>query len=75
MVTHATATHRMRRPRPDLGALPPPLRGRVGEGGGCWIQNPMCTPLPVPPPQGGRERCGTAAPSGNARNRTQRGRT
>src|SRR5438132_5152860 len=22
--------------------------------------HPCCTPLPVPPPQGGRERCGTA---------------
>src|SRR5262249_38142453 len=37
--------------------LPPPLWGRDGEGGShmfgcCW------TPLPVPPPQGGREPCG-----------------
>src|SRR5262245_45855415 len=34
----------------------------------CWatIQNKgsaCCTPLPVPPPQGGREPCGTALPN------------
>ncbi|GBE43770.1 hypothetical protein BMS3Bbin10_01851 [bacterium BMS3Bbin10] len=34
--------------------LPPPLRGRVGEGG--WRRNIFGhTPLPSPPPQGGRE--------------------
>ncbi len=35
---------------------PPPLRGRVGEGGTMQTQRLPLTPLPVPPPQGGRER-------------------
>src|SRR5262245_3697235 len=43
----------------EVGLPPPPLWGRVGEGGGCWTPCPTATtPLPVPPPQGGRERCG-----------------
>jgi cobalt-precorrin 5A hydrolase/precorrin-3B C17-methyltransferase len=34
-------------------ALSPPLRGRDGEGGTCSARHP--SPLPNPPPQGGRE--------------------
>ena len=34
---------------------PPPLRGRDGEGGPSRDMNPTATPLPTPPPQGGRE--------------------
>ena len=44
----------------ELGLLPPPLWGRGGKGGVGRLG--ICsTPLPVPPPQGGRERCGDAA--------------
>ena len=39
-----------------LGALPPPLRGRAGEGGGGEMYELATTPLSVSPPQGGRER-------------------
>ncbi|HEX5509945.1 MAG TPA: class I tRNA ligase family protein, partial [Pseudolabrys sp.] len=35
---------------------PPPLRGRDREGGSGWAEKPATTPLPNPPPQGGRER-------------------
>ena len=43
---------------PDL--LPPSLRERVGEGDGRQIRRSRRTPLPVPPPQGGREHWGDA---------------
>ena len=39
---------------------PPPLRGRVGEGGRPRAWCVGLTPLPVPPPQGGREPWGKA---------------
>jgi hypothetical protein len=37
------------------GAFPPPLRGRAREGGKPRIPAFGATPLPNPPPQGGRE--------------------
>jgi len=37
----------------------PPLRGRVGEGVTAHSEY-AATPLPIPPPQGGREPCGTS---------------
>src|SRR6185437_10031374 len=45
-------------------ALPSPLRGRVGEGGATRTDLSCGTPLPVPPPQGGRERreCASKGP-------------
>src|SRR5947209_2255498 len=39
---------------PGHGALPPPLRGRLGEGGSHDRRSLGLTPLPNPPPQGGR---------------------
>ena len=39
----------------NAARLPPPLWGRVGEGGVYETQCLRHTPLPVPPPQGGRE--------------------
>ena len=35
--------------------FPPPLRGRDREGGKPQMPSPAATPLPSPPPQGGRE--------------------
>ena len=43
-------------------AFPPPVGGRDREGGCCWIPNATTTPLPNPPPQGGREHTANAAP-------------
>src|SRR5262244_3076164 len=45
-------------------AFPPPLRGRDREGGTPHAHEQAATPLPNPPPQGGREQ---AAASGDAR--------
>ena len=45
-------------------AFPPPLRGREREGGTPHAHEQAATPLPNPPPQGGREQ---AAASGDAR--------
>jgi hypothetical protein len=48
-----------------LGLLPPPLWGRVGEGGGAVWQRRrfnLATPTPNPSPQGGGERTESAAP-------------
>src|SRR6185369_13901334 len=46
------------------GALPSPLWGGVGGGGSNWRMQ-LCaittTPLPSPPPQGGREQTAVAA--------------
>jgi hypothetical protein len=44
--------------------FPPPLWGRDREGGAQRASFPKVTPLPNPPPQGGREQ--TAAWGGNA---------
>src|SRR5262249_33173874 len=41
--------------------LPPPLWGRVGEGGGRLLMRVWRTPLPVPPPPGGGGRRGRGA--------------
>src|SRR5260370_34786733 len=41
-----------------VSLLPAPLRGRVGVGGATRTESCWVTPLPVAPPQGGRERCG-----------------
>lgn len=41
---------------PRLGRLSPPLWGRGGEGGIKGDRHSRFTPLPNPPPQGGRER-------------------
>jgi ATP-dependent helicase Lhr and Lhr-like helicase len=38
----------------NLGVLPPPVWGRVGEGGGATL-NHLATPTPNPSPQGGGE--------------------
>ncbi len=42
--------------------LPPPLWGRVGEGGKPHAWNLPFTPLSVFPPQGGRERWSRGIP-------------
>ena len=50
-----------------LGLLPPPLWGRVGEGGGaiCNSEGDLMTPTPNPSPQGGGAHTEhTAMPSG-----------
>src|SRR6266404_1901550 len=39
----------------SVPAFPPPLRGRDREGGKPLAPAPVATPLPSPPPQGGRE--------------------
>src|SRR6266851_1279520 len=41
----------------------PPCGGGLGRAGEGWGGDSVClvaTPLPVPPPQGGRERCGAS---------------
>src|SRR3569832_899100 len=42
----------------ELVRLPPPLWGRAGVWGATSSESPWSTPLPVPPPQGERERWG-----------------
>jgi len=41
--------------RNEHDALPPPLRGRVGEGGSPKLRSLWLTPTPDPSPQGGGE--------------------
>jgi hypothetical protein len=43
-------------------AFPPPLRGRDREGGQQQSKPDVATPLPTPPPQGGREPSVLVAP-------------
>ena len=45
---------------PQFARSVSPLGGRAGEGGGRMSRHSGLTPLPVPPPQGGRERWGEA---------------
>ena len=44
-----------------IGSSPSPLRGRDREGGKPLAPNSIGTPLPNPPPQGGREQSGVRA--------------
>src|SRR5262245_566952 len=53
-----------------LGLLPPPLWGRVGEGGKVSTER-AATPVPLPPPRGGRERCGAGDSNIGARSEQQ----
>ena len=56
---------------------PPDWRTANGCGSGTYriVDNNQkqrcCTPLPVPPPQGGRERCGIALPISPQRTRVR----
>ena len=45
----------------SIGAFPPPLWGRVREGGRCEIASSLATPNPNPSPQGGGEQAGSKA--------------
>src|SRR4051812_4108145 len=63
LVSHARTPTALSLPRPERAlSLPPPLWGRVGWGVHTGSAD-VATPLPGPPPQGGREQ--KQSPSAN----------
>ena len=49
-----------------IPAFPPPLRGRDREERELQTPTSVTTPLPTPPPQGGREQTVSAVPLGDS---------